>query len=358
MEQNSLEVPERCIGIDLGNERSNYCLVDRAGKIVSEGVFSMTRDGLREAFGDLGRARVVLESCPQSHWVVQVLAELGHEPIVANTHKLSLISRNVCKTDRNDARLLARIGRLDVDLLHPVEPRTDGEMAARSLLRVRKHFVRTRTQMINQVRSAVKGFGHRIPSCSTERFHVVARRHIPEILGPSLFPLLEMLEIVGQRIQAYDREVDRLCKEEFPQTAVCQQVRGIGPIAALSFVTAIGDPRRFERSRSVGPYLGLTPRKHDSGDSQPQLPISKHGDGDVRSLLVTASIHTLRQSAPDSDLKRYGRRIAASNKPKDRGRARIAVARKIAVLLHRLLLTGEVYHPLRENIAPVTTTAA
>lgn len=129
-------------------------------------------------------------------------------------------------------------------------------------------------------------------------------------------------------------------------------IHGVGPQIALAFVAAIDDPARFRRSRDVGPYLGLTPRRDQSGDSDPKLGISKHGDGDTRSLLVNAATSILRKQAPDSNLKRFGLALQGKTPtPKLKARARIAVARKLAVLMHRLLKTGEVYEPLH-GIAP------
>ena len=338
------QLPSRTIGIDLGDRDSSYCILDNDGKMVEEGKILNERAALERSFGG-DPARIVLEASCQSHWISLFLGELGHDVVVANPRRLHLISHSVSKTDRNDARLLARIGRLDVDLLGPVHQRSERCVAARVLLRARRQLVRIRTRLVNLVRAETKVLGSRIPTCGASRFHRVARTHVPAELRSALDPILDELENLEEKIQHYDRTVVQLSKDEFPETGVLMQVRGVGVQVALAYATTIEDPSRFACSRSVGAYLGLTPRSHQSGASDPRLRISKHGDTDLRSLLVTAAACILKKSAPASDLKRYGQRLARGGTPRDRGRARVAVARKLAVLLHRLWLTGEVYDP-------------
>ena len=350
MDQASVNPLERCIGLDLGDHSSAYCVLGENGKILQEGTVESSHEGLSRLFESMPPSRIVMEATRNTHWIRKLLKSLGHEVIVANPRRLAALTENPRKTDRNDARMLARIGRLDLELLSRVHERSDESMQARLLLRARSQLVRMRTKLVNQVRGSVKPFGHCLPTCSTETFHVRAKAAIPEPLRPALLPLLEVLGKLKETIAHYDDEVERLSKEH-PQTAILRQIHGVGPLVALAFVLAIGDPERFKQGRSVGAYLGLTPRLRQSGKSDPKLRITKEGDGDVRSLLVTAAMHMTSRSAPDSDLKRYGRRIAASRTPRDRGRARIAVARKLAVLMHRLLRTGEVYQPLRANPA-------
>lgn len=347
MKQSSVQVPSQTIGIDLSDETASFCAVDAAGEVQQEGSVSMTAEGLREQFGDRASCRVVLEASTQSHWVARCLEELGHDVIVANPRQLHLISKSARKTDRNDARTLARIGRLDPNLLRPVHLRSERCLAVVALLRARKQLVWTRTRLISLVRAESKVHGHRVPTCSPEAFAKRAREAIPTVLRAALNPLLAELESLNSHICHYDREIERLGKHEFPQTRVLRQVRGVGPLVALAFVAVLEDPSRFPDSRQVGAYVGLVPRVYQSGQSDPNLRISKQGDRELRALLVNAATHIMRRSSPDSDLKRHGRRIASRGNPRDRARARVAVARKLAVLLHRLWITAEVYEPLR-----------
>ena len=346
MKQISVEVPSRCIGLDLSDETSAFCMIDGHGDIVREGSIPMERSSLQVFFGAIEPCRVVLEASTQSRWVAKVIRALGHEVIVIHPRRLQLISESVSKTDRNDARLLARVGRLDVGMLQPVYEKSDEGTVVRVQLGARRKLVVMRTRLVNFVRSSVKSFGAPLPSCSAEVFHKKAARLMPKELRTVLAPMLKVLGALQEELAGYDEAVAKLCEKRFPETGVFRQIHGVGPVVALSFLTAIEDPKRFKSSRAVGAYLGLTPKSYQSGKSDPSLRISKQGDGVLRSLLVTAATHILMRSAPDTDLKRHGKRLAKSGTKRDRARARIAVARKLAVLMHRLWLTGEAYDPL------------
>lgn len=201
-------------------------------------------------------------------------------------------------------------------------------------------------RLVNTIRATLKVFGHKPVRCAAESVAHRMASHIPAELHPILNPLLTTLQTVNKQIQVYDEQLRVQGEGQFPEVRALQQIHGVGPLLSLAFVTAIGDLRRFKDPRSVGAYLGPTPKSRQSGGSDPSLRISKEGDGMVRGLLVTAATHILRGSAPDTDLKRFGKRLAASGTPRDKARARIAVALKLAILLRRLWLTGEVYDPL------------
>ena len=347
MEQISVNVPARSIGLDLSDESSTYCLVDGQGRIVRESSVTTTVGGLRGAFGELEASRIVLETSTQSAWVARLLRSLGHEVVVINPRRLQLIAQSVNKTDRNDARLLARVARLDLAILQPVYEKSESTLAIRVEMRARTQLVRTRTKLVNLVRNSLKLFGARPPKCSPETFH--SKVELPELLVPALSPILQVLSTLHREIELCDKALLQRCQQR--ETELFRQIYGVGPVLALSFVTTIENPKRFKSSRTVGAYVGLTPMNFQSGKSDPKLRISKQGDAALRSLLVTAATLMLRRSAPDTDLKRFGMRIAKSGTRRDKARARIAVARKLAVLMHRLWLTGEVYQPLRPTPA-------
>lgn len=346
MKQVSVKVPSRSIGLDLSDEKSSFCMIDGRGKITCEGQVETEAPSLRRVFGKLEASRIILEASPQCHWVAKLLRSFGHEVIVVNPRRLQLISESASKTDRNDARMLARIGRLDVGMLQPVHEKSDATLAVRMEMRARAQLVAMRTRLINIVRSDMKTLGHKAPSCSADAFHEKA--HIPEILRAALAPLLRMLAALQEEIERFARALNSHCDRLAP-TAIFREIHGVGPVLSLGYTMAIEDPKRFKSSRLVGAYFGLTPKSFQSGKSDPCLRISKQGDRAVRSLLVTAATHILKRSAPDSDLKRYGTRIALSGTRRDRARARVAVARKLAVLMHRLWSTGELYEPLRSS---------
>jgi transposase len=336
-----------CIGFDLGDQSSQYCLVNANGEVEVTGIVPNDREALTELLRNLPAARVVLEASTQSHWISGLMRSVGREVYVANPRRIPLLTQSSRKNDRNDAELLARIGRLDVELLSPVRERSDACMQLRAQLRARTLLVRMRVRVVNSIRSTLKVFGYKPVSCAVEQVAVRMPSVVPPELKAALAPLFTVLESLNGQILLFDQQLANAGEHRFRDAGALRQVHGVGPLLSLAFVTAIDDPRRFKDSRQVGAYFGLTPKTHQSGQRDPRLRISKEGDPTVRTLLVTAATHVLRRSAPDSDLKRYGKRIAASGTPRDKGRARIAVARKLAMLLHRLWLTGEVYEPLR-----------
>jgi transposase len=203
-----------------------------------------------------------------------------------------------------------------------------------------------RTQLVNHVRGAVKSFGARLPKCPARSFHKRASEHIPEALRPALGPILEQIGSLTERIRQYDRKLETLCEEHYPETELLRQVEGIGSLTALTFVLTLEDPHRFEKSRSVGAYLGLVPATDRSGERDPQKRISKEGDEMLRKLLVGSAHYVLGPFGSDSDLRRHGEKIAARGGKNAKKRAVVATARKLAVLLHRLWVTGEIYDPL------------
>jgi transposase len=334
------------IGLDLGDKYSEACVLDGSGEVLESFRVRTSQAGLDRAFARFAAARVVLEVGTHSLWVSRRLARQGHEVIVANPRRVRLIAESDAKSDEFDAELLARLGRLDPTLLCPIVHR--GEEAQRHLvlLRVRDGLVRARTQLINQVRGFAKSLGTRLPSSSSRAFVRRVRDAVPGDLFPGLETMLGMIEQLTEEIRRMDREVERLCTERYPETEVLRQVKGVGPITALSFLLTLEDPNRFRRSRSVGAYLGLCSRQRNSGEQRPQLPITKAGDEFLRRLLVSAAHYILGPFGPDTELRRFGLRLAERGGKAAKKRAAVAVARRLAVLLHRLWITGEEYQPL------------
>ncbi len=250
------------------------------------------------------------------------------------------------KTDRIDAEKLARLARLDPKLLAPIEHRGESSQAHLALIRSREALVRTRARLINHARFVVKPFGHRLPKCSAQGFHKKVAGGIPEFLEPSLGPILETIGELTARIREYDRKLTALAEELYPEAKLLEQVQGVGPLTALAFVLVVEDPTRFANGRAVGAYAGLVPGKDQSGDNDPQRRISRHGNELLRRLLVGCAHYILGPFEQDSDLRRHREKIAQRGGKNARKRAIVAVARKLAVLLHRLWVSGEVYDPL------------
>jgi transposase len=316
--------------------------------VLEEGRLRTTPEALRRRFSSEQQPlRIAIEAGTHSPWVSRVLEqECGHKVLVANPRKTKLIYTNTRKTDEMDAENLARLARLDPKLLYPLKHRGEESQAHLALIRSREALVGTRTQLVNHVRGAVKSFGHRLPRCPARSFHKNAPEHIPEALRPALGPILEQIGSLTERIRDYERRLETVAKDHYPETELLRQVEGIGPLTALTFVLTVEDPYRFEKSRSVGAYLGLVPATDRSGDRDPQKHISKEGDEMLRKLLVGSAHYILGPFGSDSDLRRHGEKIASRGAKNAKKRAAVAVARKLSVLLHRLWVTGDAYDPL------------
>jgi transposase len=343
----SSEQPRMTAGVDLGDKYSYLCLIDQhSAEVMEEGRLRTTPEALRRRFASERPMRVAIETGTHSPWVSRLLEECGHEVLVANARKLRLIYANKQKTDEVDAENLARLARLDPKLLYPLKHRGEDSQAHLALIRSRQALVGCRTQLVNHVRGAVKSFGARLPKCPARSFHKRASEHIPEALWPALGPILEQIGSLTERIRDYERQLETISKEHYPETELLRQVEGVGPLTALTFVLTLEDPYRFEKSRSVGAYLGLVPASDRSGDRDPQKRISKEGDEMLRKHLVGSAHYILGPFGSDSDLRRHGEKIASRGGKNAKKRAAVAVARKLSMLLHRLWVSGEVYEPL------------
>jgi transposase len=334
-------------GLDIGDKYSYLCLLDsESGELIEEGRLRTTPEAFRRRFASESSLRIAIEAGTHSPWASRVLEECAHEVLVANARKLRLIYANKRKTDEIDAENLARLARLDPKLLYPLKHRGEDSQAHMAIIRSRQALVGCRTQLVNHVRGAVKSFGARLPKCPARSFHKNAAEHIPEALWPALGPILEQIGSLTERIRDYERQLERISKERYPETDLLRQVEGVGTLTALTFVLTLEDPYRFEKSRSVGAYLGLVPARDQSGDRDPQKRISKEGDRMLRKLLVGSAHYILGPFGSDSDLRRHGEKIASRGGKNAKKRAAVAVARKLAVLLHSLWVSGEVYDPL------------
>jgi transposase len=346
MKQYNKERSGLTIGLDLGNRYSYWVMLDPEGEILEEGRVRTRIRHLEKLFGKIAPSRIALEVGTQSSWVSRLLSRLGHEVIIANGRKLRLIYKNPKKQDRVDAEYLARLARADVKLLEPIQHRSEETQADLQVIKTRKNLIRARTQLINHIRNSMKVYAVQLPSCSATAFAQKVPAEIPPLLGATMKPVLEMIARLSQQIRQYDQQIEWLSQKKYPQTEILRQIQGVGPLTALTFVLVIENPQRFKRSRDVGPYLGLCPGKDQSGERDPELRISKAGDHLLRSLLVNCAHYVLGHFGEDSDLRRHGEKIAARGGKKAKKRAVVAVARKLAVLLHHLWVTGEVYEPL------------
>ncbi|HZQ24942.1 MAG TPA: IS110 family transposase [Terriglobales bacterium] len=319
------------IGIDLGDRYSYCCVLRGDGRVLTEGRVRTTADGLAKHFQDLPQTRIAMEVGTHSWWVSRALSEWGHEVIVANPRAVQLITAGNRKSDQMDAEVLARLARVDPKLLSPIQDRDSATYPDVAELNSRDLLVRTRTKLINAVRGMIKTAGFRSPSIGPESFASKASPLIPEQLRSPLMPLVQTISEVTLRIRDSDKRLERIARDRYPETLRLRQVHGAGPVTALQFVLTVGDPLRFHKSRDLGPYIGLVPKKRQSGDVDKQMRISKAGNRRLRSLLVQCSQFVLGRFGPDSDLKRWGSAIASRGGKNGKRRAIVAVARKLAV---------------------------
>jgi len=338
---------KRTIGLDIGDRNSRYCVVDEQGEVTEEGSVATTRKGLDRVLGAATRCRLAMEVGTHSPWVSRHLARLGFEVIVANARRVRLITESSRKDDKLDAKTLARLARIDPELLSPIRHRGEQAQADLMMIRARAVLVETRTALINAARGLTKSYGERLPSCGTYQMGRDQAESLSPAIRAALDPLLAEVETVTERIQEYDRQLEELCKRRYPEVNLLKQVHGVGTLIALTFVLTVEDPHRFRKSRAVGCYVGLRPKRRQSGQSRPELGISKEGDAYLRTLLVQGAHHVLGPFGKDSDLRRWGLKLAGQGGKNAKKRAVVAVARKLAVLLHKLWISRETYEPLR-----------
>jgi transposase len=351
------------VGLDLGDQHSYVTIIDQDGELIEESRLPTTKASFQQKFSTLQPCRVAMEVGANSRWVSHLLKELGHNVLVANARKLRAIYQNPRKGDRVDAETLARLARLDPALLSPIHHRSPQAQADLAVLRSRDALVRSRTLLINHARDIVKSTGARLPSCSADSFARKAASSIPQQLQPALLPVFDIIASLTQQIKSYDQKVEDLCSDGYPETKLLRPVSGVGPITALAYILTLESPHRFHKSREVGPALGLVPRRDQSGDRDPQLRITKTGDDYLRRLMVGSAQYILGPFGPACDLRRWGLKLAERGGKNAKKRAVVAVARKLAVLLHHLWKTGEIYDPLylqkrREQASEAVPTAA
>jgi transposase len=350
-----MEAITETIGCDLGDKRSEMFRIHASGKSELLDSLKTTKAAMR-AFFTRPRARVVIEVGAHSRWMSELLKQLGHEVVIANPRRVQLISQSDSKTDRQDAELLARLGRADVQLLAPIQHRCRQAHADLTIAKARDALVAARTKLVNIVRGTMKSFGERVPVCTAQSFHQKMKALVPSELKPALEPIFRTLEQIEKEIKQYEKTLEQVATK-YPDVEVLSQPNGVGLLTALVYLLTLEDKTRFKKSRLAGAFIGLRPRKDQSGNIDKQLRITKAGDPFLRRLLVNSANYILGPFGADSDLRRWGLNLAKRGGKSGRKRAKVAVARKLAVLMHRLWVTGEVYEPLGygENSKPRAT---
>jgi transposase len=337
------------IGCDLGDRETTICTLSAEGKVTQRAQVKTDRDSLMRWFRSRPKAHVVMEVGTHSPWISGLAQASGHRVTVINPHEFKLISDSRRKCDQEDAELLARAVRADLGLVRPVAHRSEKTRADLTLLRTRDLLVRERTKLVSHVRGTLKSFGVKPGTSSPETFHERVAPFVPEPLKLALEPVLNHLAQLGQTLKRLDEGVEQTAKKHEKVVELLSSVPRVGTLTALTFCLVVEDPRRFKKSRDLGAYVGLAPARRQSGDSEAQLGISKAGDSLLRRMLVQCAHQMMFKNAPDSALKRWGVAKAKSGGKNGKKRMAVALARKVAVVLHRIWVTGESFKAFPEG---------
>ncbi len=334
------------VGIDVHSKYSEVCGISEEGEVTLRRRIPTTETALRRFFGCREQSQVTLESGPVTPWVYRLLCELGHEVTVVNPRRVRLIAESTLKTDGIDAEVLARLSRLDLDLLRPVYQRTREAQELRARLRVRTSLVKARTSLINAVRGTLRAQGYRVPSCPAKSFVVrYASMGLDSSLAETIDPLVTTIGELTDRINRLEKEL--VAESSSNELLVrLQTVPGVGPLVSLAFLGWMDRPDRFRKSRDVGACLGLRPSLRSSGGHEIRGRITREGDAEMRRLLVQAA-HAALNCRKESSLKNWAESLVERL---GKGKAVVALARKIAVLLHRLWVTGDTFRAFPQAV--------
>jgi len=343
----------RYVGIDLGDQKSRVCIVDEQGVMASQEWVMTAPEAFFKRFRGEAKMDIAMEVGTHSRWASDLLGRCGHEVRVADARQLALITNSNAKSDKRDARTLARLLRADPRLLSPIEHRAEKLQMDLTVIRMRDNLIETRTRLVSSVRGVVKATGARLPNCETASFPHQVTDLIPVPLRPALAPMLEVIDQVNEEIYEYDCLLEHWARTRYAESSRLTQVKGVATLTALTFMLTVGDKERFSRTRDIGSFLGLRPRLDQSGESHPQLRITKAGDGLLRKTLVECAQYMLGPFGEDSDLRRWGLKMieAGNGSKRARQRAVVGVARRLAVLLMSLWKSGQSYDPLRHSRA-------
>lgn len=333
------------IGLDLGDKSHHFCELNAEGEIVKQGKFASTSRGLKTFFAGRKASLVAMEAGTHSPWISRFLESRGHEVLVGNPRKLRMIYTNLAKSDERDAQMLARIARFDPQLLSPIHHRGRRAQSHLAVLKSRDQLVSVRTGLINHARGMVKAVGERLPSCSADSFHKKAKGSVPKDLEPALGPVFQTIQDLTIRIKGMDKQIERLCEEAYPETERLRGIHGVGPITSLAFVLTLEEKTRFAKSRSVPVYLGLTPRRDQSGELDKQLRITKAGDHYLRRLLISCAHYIMGAFGRPSHLRDFAERLCARGGKNAKKRATVALARKLSVVMHAVWAGEAEYDP-------------
>ncbi len=326
------------IGLDVSMKRTFICIMNENGKIMHEGSEQTDPSAIagylsKQCFGEVF---VGFETGALSHYLTNGLREKGLDPICMDARALSpILNLKINKTDKNDARGIADALRTNMYTRVHCKPAESVEMSI--LLTSRRALVNQQTHLKNTVRGLLKNYGIRLGSIGAKKFSSTVTKYLEEraeIVILSITALLSAFDHIISEIDRIDQKMLEIARQD-KEVQQLMSVPGIGPITALTYKTEIFDPKRFKNSKSVGAYIGMTPTQYSSGEVQRQGKVSRCGSSELRSLLMEAGIVILTRSKKWSKLKVWGLKIM---KKKGLRKAALAVGRKLAVIMHRMLI--------------------
>lgn len=343
--------PSRAIvvGVDVSEKHLNLCEID-GDDAVCESRMANSSKKLLEHFQGKAKRRIIIEVGAHTRWIAELLEQLGHQVLIVDPRRTKLISGSLYKDDRIDAMTLAMLGRDAPALLKTVPLRRLESQMVLTLVRARASAVKGRTRIVNTVRGVLKPYGYTIPKDSRgATFTAYIRETLDQALLRIVEPLLVLIETFNAQIKRYDDDVALVLPRLAPDTVHLTQINGVGALTVLYFVALIGDPHRFASNRDIGPYLGLCRKRQDSGDYKSELGITKAGDSLMRALLANCASYLLGPFGQDSDIRRWGLKKVGGGSRAEKKKAKIAVARKLAVVMLTLWKTGRPYTPFHKS---------
>jgi len=294
--------------------------------------------------GDKSFLVFAIETGTHSPWLEELISMKGCKVYVCNARKLRMIWQSDQKSDTRDATMLANMLKFNPKLLYPIKHQKKETRIDLSVIKCRDALVRSRTSMMNCIRGQLRSFGVDTSSLKPYNFSSLAAKIIPNELRCTMDGILAQIKLLELEIRNYDKKIEELCKK-YPVTEKFRNIKGVGPLVSLVFALIISNPERFKRGRHLSSYLGLVPRRYQSGATDRQLSITKAGNCLLRRLLVQSANYIMGPFGQECDLREFGMKIRARGNNIAKKKAKVAVARKLAILMLKLWLSEEEYIP-------------
>lgn len=336
------------IGIDLGDKKHAVIGLDANANIVLRRWIPNRSEELEAFFQLNANAKIGMETGTHCRWISFLAKKCGCDTYVGNAHKLRSIFGNTHKNDMRDAEEIARLLHGDKRHFHPVVLRDGMHQELVQLVKMRETVMGQRTRSINSIRGMGKANGVRLPECDADVFHKKLERLMPTLplnLKKLFAPQVELLKILCETIKEYEHLITNHREAYFKEDCdLLETIPGIGPINSASFVAFVGDINRFKHARDIGPYFGLTAGRDQSSDKDEPKKITKEGSKFVRKLLVNAANNIMRENVEMTDLKAFGYRVWGNRGKIAKRKAKVALARKLAVTMAAILRSRQPYH--------------